>query len=329
MRESTVENVSYIQAVNRALEWSLEQYDSTFIIGEDIGSPGGPFGATKNLHKNYGAKRVIDTPISEGAFIGMSLGSAMTGLRPIAEIMYADFMFVALDQVINQIANSRYSSAGRWAAPLVIRTQQGYNPGSCAQHSHSIEAYLAHTPGIRIAIPSTADDAYQMIRTSVESDDPVLVLEARSLYPMKGPVNFDSPVQKMGGAKIRREGADVTVVSWSRMVSESLDAAEILAEQGIDVEVVDIRWISPLDFDTVWNSVAKTGRLAIAHEANVAGGFGAEIAARAAAECLSHLKAPIVRVGAPNVPVPAAPSLQAVVIPGVKDVVNAVRLMYS
>lgn len=329
MSDTRIETLSYIQAVNRALEWSLVTYGNAVILGEDVGAPGGPFGATKNLYNKYGAQRVVDTPISETAFLGMSLGAAMTGLRPIAEVMYADFLFVAMDQVVNQIANTRYSSDGRWGAPLVIRTQQGYSPGACAQHSHSIEGYLAHTPGIRIAIPSTPDDAYQMIRTSVQSDDPVVIAEARALYPIKGDVDFGMPVQPMGGAKVRRLGTDVTIVSWSRMVGASLEAAEALAVEGIEAEVVDLRWMSPLDFDTVRLSVAKTGRLVIAHEANLTGGFGAEIAARAATECFFDLKAPIERVAAPDVPVPAAPSLQTAVISGVEDVAIAVRRLCS
>lgn len=320
-----VTNISYIQAVQRALRWSLETLDDTVIFGEDVAVPGGPFGATKNLHKDFGSRRIFDTPISETAFLGMALGAAMTGLRPIAEIMYADFLFVAMDQVVNQIANTRYVSEGRFGAPLVIRTQQGYSPGSCAQHSHSIEAYIAHTPGVRLAVPSNANDAYQMLRASIVSDDPVVVAEARMLYPLKGDVRLDAPVESIGGGVIAREGADVTIVAWSRMVPAALEAAEQLRAEGIDAEVLDPRWLAPLDFDLIARSVAKTGRLVIAHEANLTGGFGAEIAARAAAECFGDLRAGIQRVGAPDVPTPAAPSLQAAVIPDVKDVIEATR----
>ncbi|MDI5938475.1 transketolase C-terminal domain-containing protein [Micromonospora sp. DH15] len=277
------------------------------------------------LHKRFGSDRIFDTPISETGFLGMALGAAMTGLRPIAEIMYADFSFVAMDQIVNQIATIRYSSAGRWKAPLVIRMQQGYSPGACAQHSHSPEAYFAHTPGLRVALPATPDDAYQMLRTAVVSDDPVVVAEARMLYPTRGPVRTDAPVEPVGGARVVRSGTDVTVVAWSRMVSAALDAATILAGEGIDAEVVDLRWLNPLDFDTVAASVARTGRLVVAHEANLTGGFGAEIAARAAAECFADLRAPIARVAAPDVPMPAAPALQAVVVPEAATVADAVR----
>lgn len=318
-------NLSYIQAVQHGLRWSLEALDDTVIFGEDVAVPGGPFGATKNLHRDFGSDRIFDTPISETAFLGMALGAAMTGLRPIAEIMYADFMFVAMDQLVNQIANTHYVSRGTYKAPLVIRTQQGYSSGSCAQHSKSIEAYVAHTPGLRLAVPSTADDAYQMLRASIVSDDPVVVAEARMLYPTKGEVRLDAPVERVGGGRITRAGADVTVVAWSRMAVAALDAAEELAADGIDVEVVDPRWLAPLDFDLIAASVKKTGRLVVAHEANLTGGFGAEIAARAADQCFGDLRAPIARVGAPDVPTPAAPALQAVVIPSAADVVAAVR----
>ncbi|MFG1904472.1 alpha-ketoacid dehydrogenase subunit beta [Micromonospora carbonacea] len=319
------ESLRYIQAVNAALTWSLDSRTDTVYFGEDVALPGGPFGATKGLHKRFGSDRIFDTPISETGFLGMALGAAMTGLRPIAEIMYADFSFVAMDQIVNQIATIRYSSAGRWRAPLVIRMQQGYSPGACAQHSHSPEAYFAHTPGLRVALPATPDDAYQMLRTAVVSDDPVVVAEARMLYPTRGPVRTDAPVEPVGGARVVRSGADVTVVAWSRMVSAALDAATTLAGEGIDVEVVDLRWLNPLDFDTVAASVARTGRLVVAHEANLTGGFGAEIAARAAAECFADLRAPIARVAAPDVPMPAAPALQAVVVPEAATVADAVR----
>lgn len=319
------ESLRYIQAVNAALTWALDSRTDTIYFGEDVALPGGPFGATKGLHKRFGSERIFDTPISETGFLGMALGAAMTGMRPIAEIMYADFSFVAMDQIVNQIATVHYSSAGRWKAPLVIRMQQGYSPGACAQHSHSPEAYFAHTPGLRVALPATPDDAYQMLRTAVVSDDPVVVAEARMLYPTRGPVRTDAPVEPVGGARVVRPGTDVTVVAWSRMVSAALDAAGTLAEEGVDVEVVDLRWLNPLDFDTVAASVARTGRLVVAHEANLTGGFGAEIAARAAAECFADLRAPIARVATPDVPMPAAPALQAVVVPEAATVAEAVR----
>jgi pyruvate/2-oxoglutarate/acetoin dehydrogenase E1 component len=318
-------SMRYIQAVQAAMRWAMETHDNTLIFGEDVAKPGGPFGATKGLYEAFGEERVFDTAISETAMLGMALGAAMTGYRPIVEIMYADFMFVAMDQLVNQIANARYVSEGRWTAPLVVRTQQGTSPGACAQHSHSIETYLVHTPGLRVAVPATADDAYQMNRTAVASDDPVVVVEARMLYPSAGPVDLEAAVQPMGGARVARAGGDVTLVTWSTGVPLCLAAADQLAADGPDVEVVDLRWLNPLDMDTVIASIAKTGRAAVVHEANLTGGLGGEIVARATESLFGSLRAPILRVATPDVPMPAAPTLQAAALPDVAKVVSTVR----
>lgn len=324
-KTSSPEELRYIQAVNAALRWALENRQDTVIFGEDVGIPGGPFGATKGLWKDFGPQRVFDTPISEQAFLGLALGAAMTGLRPIAEIMYVDFAFVAMDQIVNQIATARYVSNGTFSAPLVVRTQQGYSAGSCAQHSHSAEAYFAHTPGIRIAVPSTPDDAYQMTRTAVVSDDPVVIIEARQLYADRGPVLLDAPVEPMGGSRVVRAGTDVSIVTWGTMVRVALDAANQLETLGVCAEVIDLRWLSPLDLGPVVSAASRHGRIVVAHEANLTGGFGAEISARIVEECFSSLRAPIRRVAAPDVHVPAAPVLQQALMPGVSDIVSAVR----
>lgn len=320
-----VTELRYIQAVNAALRWSLEHVDDSIYFGEDVALPGGPFGATKGLHKDFGSARIFDTPITEQAFIGMALGAAMTGLRPIAEIMYVDFAFVAMDQIVNQIATTRYASEGRSAAPLVIRTQQGYSPGSCSQHSHSAEAYFAHTPGLRIGLPASPDDAYQMLRTAVVSDDPVVIMETRMLYPTKGTVRLDAPIEPMGGARTVRPGTDVTIVTWGSTVAASSAAANLLQEQGVSAEVIDLRWLSPLDIDTVLASVTKTGRLVVVHEANLTGGFGAEIAARCADAAFAWLEAPIARVATPDVHFPAAPSLQESLLPSATSIAAAAK----
>jgi pyruvate/2-oxoglutarate/acetoin dehydrogenase E1 component len=322
---SPATSLRYIQAVQAALRWALESRDDTVIFGEDVAKPGGVFGATKGLYETFGDKRIFDTPISETAMLGMALGNAMTGGRPIVEIMYADFMFVAMDQLVNQIANTRYVSEGRWTAPLVVRTQQGYSPGACAQHSQSVEAYLAHTPGLRVAAPANAGDAYQMLRTAVTVDDPVVVVEARMLYPTRGDVVLDSQIEEMGGARVVRPGSDVTIISWSSAVPTCLAAAEQLAGQGVDAEVIDMRWLNPLDHDTVSESIARTKRGIVVHEANLTAGLGAEVAARATESLFRVLQAPILRVAAPDVPMPAAPSLQAVVVPNVDRVVSTVH----
>lgn len=315
-------SMRYLQAVQAALRWALESRGDTIIFGEDVAKPGGPFGATKGLFNEFGEERIFDTPISETAMLGLALGAAMTGGRPIVEIMYADFMFVAMDQLVNQIANTRYVSEGRWGAPLVVRTQQGYSPGACAQHSHSIEAYLAHTPGLRVAAPATAADAYQMLRTAVTVDDPVVVVEARMLYPTRGDVGLDSPIESMGGARVIRPGRDLTLVTWSSAVPTCLEAAEKLAHQGVEAEVVDLRWLNPLDMETVTESIARTRRGVIVHEANLTAGLGAEVAARASESLFGALAAPIRRIGAPDVPMPAAVTLQAAVVPNADRVVS-------
>jgi pyruvate/2-oxoglutarate/acetoin dehydrogenase E1 component len=313
----------YIQAVNQALRWALETYPETLIFGEDIALPGGPFGATKGLHDEFGM-RVFDTPISEAAIIGAALGAGMRGRRPIIEIMYGDFMAVAMDQIVNQVANTRYVSRGTWTAPITIRTQQGYSPGACAQHSQSLETWYGHIPGLRVGLPSNPRDAYEILRSAIASDDPTIVIESRMLYAEKGPVTVDGPLEPIGGARVVRPGLDVTLVTWSRMVTESIRAAEAAAAEGHSVEVIDLRWLSPLDFSTVAESVHRTGRLVIAHEANVTGGFGAEIAARAARECFWDLDAPIERIGTPDIPIPAAPSLQVAAIPGATAILGAI-----
>lgn len=322
----TVETeLRYIQAVNAALRWSMENVPESIIFGEDVAIPGGPFGSSKGLYEDFGDKRIFDTPISEQGFLGMALGAAMTGLRPIVEIMYVDFAFVAMDQIVNQIATAHYASNGTYGAPLVIRSQQGYSIGSCAQHSHSAEAYFAHTPGLRIAIPSTPNDVYQMLRTAVLSDDPVIVLEARQLYADKGVVELDRPVEKMGGSRVLRPGKDVTIVSWGTMAGKALIAATELSADGVEAEVIDLRWLAPLDMGPVTQSLKQTGRVVIAHEANLTGGFGAEIAARIGEESFGDLRAPVLRIGAPDVHMPAAPALQTAVIPEAADIVRAVR----
>ncbi len=323
-RQSTRE-LTYIQAVVAAQRWALEQYPDVVVYGEDVGKPGGPFGSARGLQDRFGPGRVFDTPISETAMLGAAVGAAMRGLRPVVEIMFMDFTLVALDAIVNQAANVRYVSRGAWTAPLTVRTQQGVAPGSCAQHSQSLEAFFAHVPGLHVAVPATPQDAYELLRTAIATDDPAIVIENRTLYGERAEVTVGGPLEPLGGARVVRAGGDVTVVAWSKMVGAALEAADRLAAGGTDVEVVDLRWLAPLDMGTVLASVARTGRLVIAHEATLTGGFGGEIAARAAADAFFSLDAPIVRVGAPPTRIPAAPSLQAAVVPGTDEIVAAVE----
>jgi acetoin:2,6-dichlorophenolindophenol oxidoreductase subunit beta len=321
---NAVADVSYIRAVNEALRWALLEFPETIVFGEDVGRPGGPYGATRGLHDAFGS-RVFDTPISESAILGAGVGAAICGMRPVVEIMFADFFFVAFDQVINQAANVRYVSNGTQRCPLTIRSQQGWTPGSCAQHSHCIEAIIAHIPGIRVGLPAFPQDAYAMLRAAIASEDPVIVLESRALYPRVGPVALDGPLEPVAGARRLVDGEHASVVTWGRTVHDAIAAAEVLREEGTTIDVIDLRWVNPLDFDVVLESLERTGRMLIAHEANVTAGFGAEIAARAAAEGFWALDAPVMRVGAPDTPVPAAPALQRELLPSADSIVAGVR----
>jgi len=313
--QPTLVELSYAQAINAALRRSLAQLPDTILYGEDVGEAGGIFGVTKNLKAEFG-DRVFDTPISETAMLGAAVGAAMTGLRPIVEIMWIDFSLVAMDQIVNQAANVRYVSAGRLQAPLMIRTQQGALPGSCAQHSQCLEGFFTHVPGLRVGLPATVQDAYAMTLSAVQCNDPTLIIESRGLYHgAKQSVEIDGPVAPIGGAEILRAGHDVTVLSWSAMVFQALAAAEQLHEQNISAEVINARWLNPFDWDTLMASVRKTGRLLIAHEAVHTGGFGAEVAARVSHTLFGQLRAPVARVATADSRIPAAPQLQAALIP--------------
>lgn len=316
--------LSYIRAINEALRWALTTYPESILFGEDVAIPGGPFGASKGLLADFGSDRVFDTPISEAAMVGLGLGGAWGGLRPIVEIMYGDFLLVAMDQIVNQVANARYASNGLHQSPLTIRTQQGSTPGSCAQHSQSLEAFYAHVPGLRVAIPSCANDAYQLLRTAIASQDPVLVLESRQLYPSKEIVELAAEVADIGGARVVRTGEDITLVSWGSLLPETLRAADDLAAIGVRAEVIDLRWASPIDHDTIATSAAKTTMLCVAHEANRTAGLGAEIVATAA-ERIPGLR--VTRVGAPDIRIPAAPTLSAALLPNRTTISAAVRLL--
>lgn len=316
--------MTYGRAVHAALRRALLERPETLLFGEDVGHPGNVFGITQGLKAEFGA-RVFDTPISESAILGAAVGAAMFGRRPIAEIMWIDFTLVALDQIVNQAANVRYVSEGRLTAPLTIRTQQGALPGSCAQHSQNLEALFAHIPGLRVGLPATPQDAYDMTLSSVWCDDPVLSIENRGLYAaQKAQVTLGGTVQAPGGARLERRGTHVTLLTWSAMLYPARIAVEQLVGEGVSVELIDARWLNPFDWYTLTESVQKTGRLVIAHEANLTGGFGAEVAAKVYGECFYSLEAPVVRVALPDCRIPSAPHLQAALLPGVTSIVQGV-----
>jgi pyruvate dehydrogenase E1 component beta subunit len=318
-------SLTYAKALNAALDRALAEFPESILYGEDVGLPGGVFGVTKGLRDAYG-DRVFDTPISETALLGAAVGAAMMGRRPIVEIMWVDFSLVALDPLVNQAANVRYVSGGRLTAPLTVRTQQGVLPGSCAQHSQSLEALFAHVPGLRVAMPADPGQAYALLLAAIACDDPVIVIEHRAFYhALTGEVALGAPIEPVGGARVVRPGRDVTLVAWGPMLHAALEAADGLAAEGIEAEVLDPRWLAPFDTEAVVASVARTGRLVVAHQANVTGGFGAEVAARVARDAFWHLDAPIERVGVPDSRIPAAPHLQAALVPGARDIAAAVR----
>lgn len=316
------------RAVRAALRHELARDPRVFIAGIDVGAGGNVFGLTRGLLEEFPG-RVRDTPIAETAIIGMGVGAAMAGLRPVVEIMYSDFMAVCFDQLINQAAKLRYMTGGRASVPLTVRTQCGAGRSSGAQHSQSLEAMLAHVPGLAVVMPSTPADAYGLLRSAIAYDGPVIVIEHRLLYEKSGPGFSEEHLVPIGKASVRRTGADVTIVSYSRMAVESLATAERLAQDGIDAEVIDLRTIAPLDWDTVLTSFAKTNRMVVAHEAVVDFGIGAEIAARAVDAGFWSIDAPVLRVGAPPTPAPYAPALEHAWVPTGVQVEAAVRRLMS
>lgn len=326
---TSVVELSYGKAINAALHRAMSELPETILFGEDVAKPGGVFGITMDLQNSFGQDRVFDTPISETAMLGTAVGAAMTGLRPIVEIMWIDFSLVAMDQIVNQAANVRYVSAGRLEAPLTIRTQQGALPGSCAQHSQNLEAFYTHVPGLRVGVPATAQDAYSMTLAAIKCDDPTLVIENRGLYyGTSQAITIDQDIEPAEGACIERSGTDITIVTWGAMLNTVQEAAQQLSEQhNISVEVINARWLAPFDWHALHTSVAKTRRLLIVHEANLTGGFGAEIAARAQEKHFLHLSEPVRRLGTPDARMPAAPHLQQALIPNSEKICAAVLSM--
>jgi 2-oxoisovalerate dehydrogenase E1 component len=318
--------MKFIEAVNLAMRSELQRDPRTIVFGEDVGKSGGIFQASRFLQRDFGAERVFDMPIAENAILGAAVGAALAGQRPIVEIMWADFIFVALDQLVNQAANVRYITGGRSSVPMVVRTQQGVTPGSCAQHSQSIEALLAHVPGLKVAVPSCPADAYALLRAAAADPDPCVVIESRALYQTRGVVAITEGAEPVGRAAIRRSGGDALIVAWGGMVGTALQAAADLEREGIEVCVLDLRWIAPLDeAAVVAAALTAKGRVVVVHEAVRTGGFGAEIVARLTDSLHDRYPLKIRRVATPDVRMPAAPALQRALLPGVPDIVGAVR----
>ncbi len=318
--------VSYAQAIRDVTAAEMRRDQNVFVMGEDVEVLGGIFGCTRGLADEFGTSRVRNTPISEAGFIGAGLGAACVGMRPVVELMYMDFALVAMDQIINQVAKTRYIFGGKARIPLVIRGQQGVGRGNAATHSQSMEAIFMHFPGLKVAMPSTPSDAAGLLRTAIRDDNPVIFIEHKGLYIDKADVSDDPDFMiPFGKANIVREGEDVTIIATHTYVKKSLDIAKKLEQEGISAEVIDPRTLVPLDIETITNSVKKTGRAVVVHEAHRTCGIGAEISSQIYEACFPYLDAPIARLGAKSCPLPFSLELENAVVPQPDDIYNAVK----
>ncbi len=316
---------TYIKAITSTLAAEMRADERVFVLGEDV-AEGGPYTATAGLAEEFGTERVINTPISEAAITGVAIGAAQSGMRPVLEIMFIDFITLALDQLVNGAAKAHFMSGGQLKVPMVVRTQGGAGYRGAAQHSQSLESWLTHVPGLKVVMPSRPIDAAGLLKSAIADPNPVVFIENKTLYFSKGDVPEPAASVPIGEAAILREGSDVTVVALSRLVHDALEAADRLAtEEGIEVELIDPRTLVPLDINTIVESVKRTGRLVVAHEAVEHGGFGAEIVAQVQAAAFDYLDAPIGRVGAPFAPIPLSAPLEDAYRPGADEVVAAVR----
>lgn len=319
-----MKKMSYAEAIREGMSIRMREDPNVLLFGEDVGAFGGCFGVSAGMLDEFGEKRVRDTPISEGAIIGAAVGSAATGLRPIAELMFCDFLTVGMDQLVNQAAKMRYMFGGKISMPMVVRLPAGAGVSAAAQHSQSLEAWITHVPGLKVVYPSTPQDALGLMLSSIDDDNPVMFLEHKAIYTMKGDVDSLTPIP-LGKGDIKRAGEDVTIIATGKMVHEALEAAKILEADGISAEVLDPRTLYPLDKALIAQSLSKTHRAVIVTEENRRGGYGGEISAMIAEEMFDLLDCPIVRIGALDTPVPFAPVLEQVYLPNAQDIANAIR----
>lgn len=322
--------LTYAAALNEALRDEMARDPSVFCLGEDIarwGAGGGVYGVTRGLVDEFGPERVRDMPVSEEAIVGLAVGAALLGARPVAEIMYSDFLTLAMDPIVNQAAKLRYMFGGQASVPLVVRTNSGAPGNKAAQHSQSLEAWFLHVPGLKVVTPATPADAKGLLTAAIRDPDPVIFMEHKRLYFTKGDVPAGEHVVPIGQAAIAREGRHLTVVANQALVLRALEAADVLAAEGIELEVIDVRTISPLDTATISASVRRTGRLIVAHEANRTGGWGAEVVARVAEEDFHYLDAPLTRIAAKDAPIPFSDVLENAVLPQTAELVEAARTL--
>ncbi|MEI7989497.1 MAG: alpha-ketoacid dehydrogenase subunit beta [Chloroflexota bacterium] len=318
--------ITYLEAVREAMIQEMRLDPDVFLIGEDVGVYGGAFGVSKGMLEEFGSERVRDTPISEEGIAGAAIGAAMMGMRPIMEIMFMDFVTLTMDQLVNQAAKMRFMFGGKVSLPFVLRAPAGSGTGAAAQHSQSLESWFISTPGIKVVAPSTPYDVKGLLLTSIRDNNPVVFMEHKLLYRTKGHVPQEMYTIPLGKGEIKRSGKDLTIIAYSIMAQRSLEAAEILAKEGFDIEVIDPRCLKPLDVDLINQSVMKTGRVLIVHEAPVTGGFGGELAALIAeGESFDCLDAPIKRLGGKNIPIPYNRNLEKAAVPQLEDIVREAR----
>ncbi len=313
-------------ALRDVIAEEMRRDERVFVMGEDIAAQGGVFGVTRGLIDEFGKNRVRETPISEAGYVGTALGAALTGMRPVVDFMYLDFTYVAMDQILNQVAKLRYMYGGKATIPMVIRGQQGIGRGNAGTHSQSVETFFCHIPGLKVVMPSNAYDAAGLLRTAIRDNNPVMFIEHKALYINSEEVPDDPDFMiPFGQAAVKREGSDATIVATSLMVSRALEAAETLAAEGIEAEVIDPRTLLPLDIETIARSVKKTGRAVVVHEAHKNAGIGAEIGSQISETCFKYLDAPVARLGAKPTTLPFSLVLENAVVPGVEDIIQATR----
>jgi acetoin:2,6-dichlorophenolindophenol oxidoreductase subunit beta len=320
-------DISYREAIRLALRTAMQRDESVVVLGEDIGASGGPFKITEGLIDDFGPNRIMDTPISETGFVGASIGLALAGFRPVAELMFADFAAVAFDQIVNEAAKYRFMSAGQMPVPMVVRCGGGAGGHFAAQHSQTTESWYLANPGLKVVVPSNPQDAYGLLLSAIADDDPVIYIEHRNLYSTTGPVETDADPTPIGSAAIVRPGRDVTVVASLAMVPRAVEAAEILSRDGIEVEVVDVRSLAPLDIETITESVRRTSRLATIEEQSLAGGWGGNVVAEVVARSFEDLDAPPIRIGLQDAPIPFSPPLEEAAVPTAARIAEQLRDM--
>lgn len=317
--------LAYRDALKQALVDSMREDPDIFVIGEEVGRYGGAYGVTKGLIEEFGSERLLDTPISEPAIVGTAVGAAMAGMRPVAELMYVDFIGMTMDQLCNQAAKIRYMFGGQIGVPMVLRTQGGTGRSAGAQHSQSLEAYVMHTPGLRLAMPATVYDAYHLLRQALRQPDPVVFIEHKALYAMSEDVDLNVKPPPWGKAVVRRKGTDLLIVTYSRQLHFVMQAAEQLSSIGIEVTIIDLRTLNPLDFDTIRPEVEKTGKVMVVSEGAITAGVAAELAARITEECFDFLEEAVIRVAGEDIPVSVSVELERNSVPSPEFIVETAR----